>query len=81
MAHDPKLEELAQGEYEYGWETEIEMEYAPKGLTPKGKASTSTGPSLRTVITPGSEAASSAYASATARWKSACSRSRRSTTS
>ena len=22
------------GKYKYGWETEIEMEYAPKGLTP-----------------------------------------------
>jgi Fe-S cluster assembly protein SufB len=32
MAHDPKIQELAQGEYEYGWETEIESDRIPKGL-------------------------------------------------
>ena len=35
------------GTYKYGWETEIEMEYAPKGLTPGGatwvRASSRTG--------------------------------------
>jgi len=32
MARDPKIEELARSEYEYGWETEIEVDRVPKGL-------------------------------------------------
>jgi Fe-S cluster assembly protein SufB len=33
MVHDPRIEELAQSEYEHGWETEIEVERVPKGLS------------------------------------------------
>jgi Fe-S cluster assembly protein SufB len=32
MARDPRIEELAQSEYQHGWETEIEVDRVPKGL-------------------------------------------------
>ena len=32
MSRDPKIEELARSEYEYGWETEIEVDRVPRGL-------------------------------------------------
>ena len=33
MTRDPKIEELAQREYQHGWETEIEVDRIPKGLS------------------------------------------------
>ena len=31
---EESIEQLATREYKYGWETEIEMDYAPKGVNP-----------------------------------------------
>ena len=33
MVRDPKIEQLAQTEYQHGWETEIEVDRVPKGLS------------------------------------------------
>ncbi|RKZ15277.1 Fe-S cluster assembly protein SufB, partial [bacterium] len=33
MASNREIEELAQGEYEHGWETDIEADRIPKGLS------------------------------------------------